>query len=143
MFAGTGKFCNVSGPLAVPTEAVKWLELAHPTEASNRSLILFDSGESVEVQAGDEAIRFLPVSGQPLQEPVAWYAPIVMNTQEQLRQAFEELRKGNFPKSANSGETTRSSRGTSRLTTAIISKSSRARENMRPEENTSTSSTAT
>lgn len=103
VFAGSGKFCNASGPLAVPTEGVKWLETTPPTEASNRSLILFDSGENVAVQAGDEGIRFLLISGKPLQEPVAWYGPIVMNTQEQLRQAFEELREGTFLKSGASG----------------------------------------
>jgi hypothetical protein len=58
VFAGSGKFCNASGPLAVPTEGVKWLETAPPTEAGNRSLVLFDAGESVAVQAGDEGIRF-------------------------------------------------------------------------------------
>lgn len=78
VFAGSGKFCNASTPLAMPTEGLKWLETSPPTEASNRSLILFDSGESVEVQAGDEGIRFLLVSGKPLQEPIAWYGPIVM-----------------------------------------------------------------
>jgi redox-sensitive bicupin YhaK (pirin superfamily) len=98
VFAGSGKFCNASGPLAVPTEGVKWLETAPPTEAGNRSLVLFDSGENVAVQAGDEGIRFLLVSGKPLQEPVAWYGPIVMNTQAQLQQAFEELREGTFLK---------------------------------------------
>ncbi len=67
-----------------------------PAEAENRSLILFDNGDEVAVQAGEEGIRFLLVSGQPLQEPVAWYGPIVMNTQEQLRQAFEDLEKGTF-----------------------------------------------
>ena len=59
--------------------------------------MLFDAGDDVEVQAGEDGIRFLLVSGKPLQEPVAWYGPIVMNTQEQLRQAFEELREGTFP----------------------------------------------
>jgi redox-sensitive bicupin YhaK (pirin superfamily) len=81
---------------------VKWLETAPPTEADNRSLVLFDSGENVAVQAGDEGIRFLLVSGKPLQEPVAWYGPIVMNTQVQLQQAFEELREGTFLKPAAS-----------------------------------------
>jgi hypothetical protein len=98
VFAGSGKFCNASEPLSVPTEGVKWLETVPPTEADNRSLILFDRGDDVVVQAGDEGIRFLLVSGKPLQEPVAWYGPIVMNTQEQLRQAFEELREGTFLK---------------------------------------------
>src|SRR5208282_3662246 len=104
VFAGSGKFCNASAPLAVPTEGVKWLETAPPTEAGNRSLVLFDSGENVAVQAGEEGIRFLLVSGKPLQEPVAWYGPIVMNTQEQLQQAFEELKEGTFLKPPASGK---------------------------------------
>src|SRR2546425_861853 len=68
------------------------------SEADNRSLVLFDRGDEVTVQAGDEGIRFLLVSGKPLQEPVAWYGPMVMNTQEQLRQAFQELEQGTFLK---------------------------------------------
>jgi redox-sensitive bicupin YhaK (pirin superfamily) len=99
VFAGAGKFCNASEPLAVPTEAVGWADVAPPAEADNRSLVLFDRGDEVMVQAGDEGIRFLLVSGQPLEEPVAWYGPIVMNTQEQLREAFSELERGTFLKS--------------------------------------------
>jgi redox-sensitive bicupin YhaK (pirin superfamily) len=96
VFAGAGTFCNASGPLAVPTESVGWADTAPPAQAENRSLVLFDRGDEVTVQAGEEGIRFLLVSGKPLQEPVAWYGPIVMNTQEQLRQAFDELEKGTF-----------------------------------------------
>jgi hypothetical protein len=96
IFAGAGKFCNASGPLAVPTESAGWAETAPPPETGNRSLILFDRGDEVTVQAGDQGVRFLLVSGKPLQEPVAWYGPIVMNTQEQLRQAFAELEQGTF-----------------------------------------------
>jgi redox-sensitive bicupin YhaK (pirin superfamily) len=62
--------------------------------------VLFDRGDELEVQAGEDGIRFLLVSGKPLEEPVAWYGPIVMNTQEQLRKAFEELEKGTFLKPA-------------------------------------------
>jgi redox-sensitive bicupin YhaK (pirin superfamily) len=98
VFAGSGKFCNASGPLAVPTEGVGWADTTLPTEAGNCSLVLFDRGDEVTVQAGEEGIRFLLVSGKPIQEPVAWYGPIVMNTQEQLRQAFEELERGTFLK---------------------------------------------
>jgi redox-sensitive bicupin YhaK (pirin superfamily) len=98
VFAGSGKFCNASAPLAVPTEGVGWAETTPPTEADNRSLVLFDSGDEVEVQAGSDGIRFLLVSGKPLKEPVAWYGPIVMNTQEQLQEAFTELKKGTFLK---------------------------------------------
>ncbi|HSV75193.1 MAG TPA: pirin family protein [Chthonomonadales bacterium] len=96
VFAGAGRFCNASGPLAVPTEGVRWLDTAPPSEAQNRSLVLFDSGDEVSVQAGDEGVRFLLASGRPLREPVAWYGPIVMNTQAELRQAFEELERGTF-----------------------------------------------
>jgi len=64
--------------------------------ADNRSLVLFDRGDEVTVQAGDEGIRFLLVSGKPLQEPVAWRGPIVMNTRAELQQAFSELQDGTF-----------------------------------------------
>ena len=66
VFGGSGKFCNASGPLAVPTESVNWLDTAPPSHADNRSLILFDSGDEVTVQAGEDGIRFLLVSGKPL-----------------------------------------------------------------------------
>ena len=98
VFAGSGKFCNASSPLAVPTEGVRWADTTPPAEADNRSLVLFDRGDEVTLQAGDEGIRFLLVSGKRLEEPVAWYGPIVMNTQEQLRQAFEEIQQGTFLK---------------------------------------------
>jgi len=98
VFSGAGKFCNASGPLAVPTEAVEWADTKPPSEAENRSLVVFDRGDEVTVQAGDDGIRFLLVSGKPLEEPVAWYGPIVMNTQAELRQAFEELEQGKFLK---------------------------------------------
>src|SRR5229473_7561148 len=98
VFAGAGKFCNASEPLEVPTEPVSWADTNPPPEADNRSLVLFDRGDELMVQAGDDGIRFLLVSGKPLEEPVAWYGPIVMNTQEQLRQAFNELEKGTFLK---------------------------------------------
>ena len=98
VFAGSGKFCNASAPLAVPTEGVQWLDTAPPSVADNRSLVLFDRGDEVTVQAGDDGIRFLLVSGKPLQEPVAWYGPIVMNTQEELQQAFLDLDQGKFLK---------------------------------------------
>jgi redox-sensitive bicupin YhaK (pirin superfamily) len=96
VFGGSGSFCNASGPLAVPTEGVQWLETEPPAEADNRSLILFDHGDEVVVKAGEDGIRFLLVSGRPLREPVAWYGPIVMNTQEQLKTAFEQLHEGTF-----------------------------------------------
>jgi len=96
VFEGSGKFCNASGPLAVPTEPAGWSDTTPPTDVENRSLVLFDRGDEVTVQAGGEGIRFLLISGKPFGEPIAWYGPIVMNTQEQLRQAFEELQRGTF-----------------------------------------------
>ena len=95
VFAGSGSFRNASDPQAVKTEDLATGEIITP-DAKNRSLILFDRGDEVTVQAGEEGIRFLLVSGQPLEEPVAWHGPIVMNTQEQLRQAFQELDRGTF-----------------------------------------------
>ena len=67
-------------------------------QTGNRSLVLFDSGNEVTVQAGENGIRFLLVSGKPIEEPVAWYGPIVMNTQAELNQAVSELRNGTFIK---------------------------------------------
>jgi len=99
VFAGDGKFSNASGPQPVRTEGVEGPgTTAPPAQADNRSLVLFDRGDEVSVQAGEEGIRFLLVSGKPLEEPVAWYGPIVMNTQEQLKEAFEELERGTFLK---------------------------------------------
>ncbi len=66
------------------------------SQVDNRSLVRFGPGDEIAVQAGDDGVRFLLVSGIPLREPVAWYGPIVMNTQEELRRAFEELRAGTF-----------------------------------------------
>ena len=99
VFAGEGKFCNASSPLAVPTESASWADATPPSQADNRTLVLFGRGDEVTVQAGDSGVRFLLVSGKPLREPVAWYGPIVMNTQEELQLAFEELQRGTFLKS--------------------------------------------
>ena len=119
VFEGTGTFRDASQPVAVRTDVVESIEdptleetgpprrafgpaspqaKAEASETGNRSLVLFDTGDEVTVRAGDAGIRFLLVSGQPLQEPVAWRGPIVMNTDEELRQAYAELRHGTFIK---------------------------------------------
>jgi len=98
VFAGSGRFGNASGPQPVLTDPLGDVDTAVPVRAANRSLILFDRGDEVTVEAGDEGIRFLLVSGRPLREPVAWYGPIVMNTQAELQQAFEEFQNGTFLK---------------------------------------------
>ena len=97
VFAGSGTFRDASAPQGVLTEQVDGTTArVPPHEAENRSLVLFDRGDEVVVQAGDEGIRFLLVSGRPIEEPVAWYGPIVMNTREELQRAFDELRNGTF-----------------------------------------------
>jgi redox-sensitive bicupin YhaK (pirin superfamily) len=98
VFEGAAKFCNASAPLAVPTEGIGWTDTRPPSKAENRTLVLFDSGDELTLESGNEGVRFILVSGIPLREPVAWYGPIVMNTQEQLRQAFVELEQGTFLK---------------------------------------------
>lgn len=103
VFAGEGKFRDASKPRAVATETVG--EPEPPTRtAGNHSLILFDRGDEVTVEAGEEGVRFLLISGKPLEEPVAWRGPIVMNTQAELAQAFEELRNGTFLGSESGGQ---------------------------------------
>jgi redox-sensitive bicupin YhaK (pirin superfamily) len=91
VFAGSGTFRDASEPLAVRNE-LKGGEY----DLGNRSLVLFDSGDEIVVESGDEGIRFLLVSGKPIEEPVAWYGPIVMNTQAELRDAMRELQLGTF-----------------------------------------------
>ena len=97
VFEGSGTFRDASDPRGVLTERVG-ADSPVLERIGNRSLVLFDDGDDVTVQAGDEGIRFLLVSGRPIEEPVAWYGPIVMNTREQLQQAFSELRDGTFIK---------------------------------------------
>ena len=98
VFEGAGTFRDASAPFGVLTEQGGPEEDLVREEAGDRSLVLFDRGDEVTVQAGEHGIRFLLVSGRPLQEPVAWYGPIVMNTQDELRAAWAELRDGTFIK---------------------------------------------
>jgi quercetin 2,3-dioxygenase len=98
VFEGSGSFRDASDPMAVRTENTDPTGASSVGVAENRSLVLFDTGDEVTVQAGDAGIRFLLISGQPLLEPVAWGGPIVMNTEEELRQAFAELHNGTFIK---------------------------------------------
>jgi redox-sensitive bicupin YhaK (pirin superfamily) len=99
VFEGSGTFRAASQPFGVLTEKdVDGRETRIREQTGNRSLVLFDSGDEVTVQAGEEGIRFLLVSGKPIKEPVAWYGPIVMNTQAELQQAAAELRDGTFIK---------------------------------------------
>jgi quercetin 2,3-dioxygenase len=99
VFEGSGAFGAASQPFGVLTEkSTSEGDVVVRETTGNRSLVLFDRGDEVTVQAGEAGIRFLLVSGKPLEEPVAWYGPIVMNTQTELQQAVAELRAGTFIK---------------------------------------------
>ena len=98
VFAGSGTFRDASEPRPVTTELVGAAAPAARDEVGNRSLVLFDRGDEIVVQAGGEGVRFLLVSGRPIEEPVAWHGPIVMNTEEELRQAWQDLEDGTFIK---------------------------------------------
>ncbi len=98
VFEGSASFRDASKPFGVLTEkeGPDGGETLVRERTGNRSLVVFDSGDEVTVQAGEEGVRFLLVSGKPIEEPVAWYGPIVMNTQAELQQAVNELRNGTF-----------------------------------------------
>ncbi|OFW05776.1 MAG: hypothetical protein A3I61_06930 [Acidobacteria bacterium RIFCSPLOWO2_02_FULL_68_18] len=114
IFDGSGRFRDASEPREVQTDHVSApgptgpglrspsdmgrVLSDPPDEVENRTLVVFDRGDHVVVQAGERGIRFLLVSGQPIEEPVAWHGPIVMNTEAELRQAYAELRSGTFIK---------------------------------------------
>lgn len=98
VFAGSGTFRNASDPRAVKTDGVGSGNGSAADDLGNRSLLLFDRGDEVTVHAGEQGVRFLLVSGKPIEEPVAWYGPIVMNTEDELRLAVAEMRAGTFIK---------------------------------------------
>src|SRR5262252_8099542 len=96
VFEGSGSFRDASPPRGVLVEQPGPVEVVAREQAGDRSLVLFGSGDEVTVEAGEHGIRFLLVSGKPLEEPVAWYGPIVMNTEDELRRAYAELEAGTF-----------------------------------------------
>jgi redox-sensitive bicupin YhaK (pirin superfamily) len=98
VIGGKAHFCEGKNPFTCEMEGANYFDF--PTDAfiSNESIVLFDDGEQIVVSTEDEPVRFLLISGKPLREPVAWYGPIVMNTQEELRVAFEEYQNGTFIK---------------------------------------------
>ena len=102
VFAGAGRFSDAAAPQGVLLEKEVMGEEVNIRDLSgNRTLVRFGSGDEVTVQAGDEGVRFLLISGAPIEEPVAWHGPIVMNTQAELRQAIAELNNGTFIKPAH------------------------------------------
>jgi redox-sensitive bicupin YhaK (pirin superfamily) len=95
---GQGYFCQQDDPFAYEVEGKNYFDLTRDRFIGNESLVLLGDGEMITVSTGGEPVRFLLISGKPIGEPVAWYGPIVMNSQEELRVAFAELRAGTFIK---------------------------------------------
>jgi hypothetical protein len=99
VYEGSGYFDEERDPYHYNAEPAKWVETERTCRMGNRSLILYErDGDEVQVTTEDEPVRFLFFSGKPLGEPIAWYGPIVMNTQEELRTAFREFQNGTFLK---------------------------------------------
>ncbi len=99
VFQGEAAFADASNPTGILLEKeVAGEELNIRDKSGNRTLVRFGTTEEVTVQAGEDGVRFLLISGQPLREPVAWHGPIVMNTRAELLQAVKELQNGTFIK---------------------------------------------
>ena len=102
VFEGAGAFVDAAPPTGVLLEKeVAGQELNIRDMSGDRTLIRFGTGDEITVQAGEEGLRFLLISGAPIEEPVAWHGPIVMNTRAELEQAFADLRNGQFIKPAH------------------------------------------
>jgi redox-sensitive bicupin YhaK (pirin superfamily) len=95
---GEGYFDKAQDPYAYEVEGANYFDFKRDCLIGPESLILFADGEQLEFTAGEKGVRFLLISGKPIGEPVAWYGPIVMNTEKELKIAFEEYQKGNFIK---------------------------------------------
>lgn len=98
VIGGRGHFCKEKNPFSYDVEGRNYFDLERNPYTSDGDLVLFADGEEIAVSAETEPVRFLLVAGKPIGEPVAWYGPIVMNTQEELRIAFEEYENGTFIK---------------------------------------------
>lgn len=100
VFAGKAYFCREKDPFEYEIEGENYFDIQRDPLVAKENLVLFEDGEQVIVSTEDEPVRFLLISGRPINEPVAWYGPIVMNTQEELQVAFEEYHNGTFIKHA-------------------------------------------
>lgn len=102
VFAGAGRFADAAAPEGVLLEKeVRGREVTIRDLSGNRTLVRFGTGDEVTVTAGPDGVRFLLVAGAPIEEPVAWHGPIVMNTEAELRQAMADLRNGTFIRPAH------------------------------------------
>jgi redox-sensitive bicupin YhaK (pirin superfamily) len=99
IFEGKATFCGEQDPFAYEREGSSYFDMQHEPWLGDRTLVVFEDGEQILVNTQEQPVRFLLVSGRPIREPVAWYGPIVMNTEAELRQAFDELQKGTFIRS--------------------------------------------
>jgi redox-sensitive bicupin YhaK (pirin superfamily) len=95
---GKATFCDEQDPFAYEREGSNYFDTQHDIWLGDRTLVVFEDGEQIHVNTEDYPVHFLLISGRPIHEPVAWYGPIVMNTEAELRQAFDELEKGTFIK---------------------------------------------
>ena len=95
---GKGYFYREKNPFTYEMEGANYFDIERNPFLINGNLVLFGDGEQIVISAEDEPVRFLLISGKPLHEPVAWYGPIVMNTKEELKIAFEEYDNGTFIK---------------------------------------------
>jgi len=95
---GQGSFCREKDPFTYEAVGVNYFDMKRDPFVSNGMLALFDDGDDVRVSSEKGPVRFLLIAGKPLREPIAWYGPIVMNTEEELRRAFEEFNNGTFIK---------------------------------------------
>ncbi len=104
VFAGAARFADASAPRGGLVEKdIDGEEVHFRDPSGNRTLVNFGAGDEIVVEAGEEGVRFLLVTGQPIREPVAWHGPIVMNTREELVQAFDDLRRGTFIREGAAG----------------------------------------
>ena len=95
---GSGYFEPERDPYGYEIEGRNYFDFQRDCLMVPESLVIFHDGEELAITAGDEGVRFLLISGKPIREPVAWYGPIVMNTREELRIAFDEYERGTFIK---------------------------------------------
>jgi len=103
VIGGEGYFCREEDPFSYEMEGANYFDMERKPFIGNNSLVVFDDGDRLVVSTAEKDVRFLLISGKPIGEPVAWYGPIVMNTQEELEIAFDEYRKGSFIKRHGKG----------------------------------------
>jgi redox-sensitive bicupin YhaK (pirin superfamily) len=103
VIGGKGVFCEQRDPYSYQAVGENYFDMTRDRLIGDGHLVAFDDGDEITVSAESEDVRFLLISGKPIREPIAWYGPIVMNTQEELRLAFEELERGTFIKESGRG----------------------------------------